>query len=560
MSTDGGESTPVFGIDLGTTYSCIAYVDEHGRPTVVPNRDSEMTTPSVVMFDSADRHIVGRQAKRSALARPDQTCSLVKRKMGDPNWRYDAHGAKWSAPVISSYVLGAVAADAKRNTSFDVSDVVITVPAYFGESEREDTKLAGRLAGLEVLDIINEPMAAAVFYGLEMDADAAQTILVYDLGGGTFDAVILRLTSSKITTLVSAGLHELGGFDWDKKLAELVVRRFLEENSGAEDPMDDPNAYQALMLEVEQCKQSLTERESVNFPYFYDGHSMDAEVTVADFEGVTEFLLERTIDMAREQIEKARSLPDGAIDQIDRILLVGGASKMPAVARRLKDEFGVEPELKDPDFAVAKGAAMWGLKHRLTVETEELQQQQLGEGGGSESAEALGRTEAIEKVAEKHGLPTRFVTTLVVRTSTNVCPRGFGIGALDDSREFKVFFLAHQNDPLPLECESEDFHTTFDDQTEVEISVYEQAGPLESTNPDDNKLLIRGAITGIPKGHPAYTKLTVTLKMQSDGTLELTARHPGAHEPLELRFTGGTRDPALIEAAHKQALSSVRRD
>ncbi|MEA2181617.1 MAG: hypothetical protein QOF69_802, partial [Solirubrobacteraceae bacterium] len=204
----------VFGIDLGTTYSCIAQVDRFGRPEVLSNMDGDQTTPSVVQFQGDDV-VVGKLAKRSARIDPDNVAQLVKRHMGEPDWRFDAGGREWSAAGVSSLVVGALARDAERATGEKVQDVIITVPAYFGNEERKQTKLAGELAGLNVLDLINEPTAAAYSYGFGQEGAADETVLVYDLGGGTFDITIIRLEGRDIRVVATDGDHELGGANWD---------------------------------------------------------------------------------------------------------------------------------------------------------------------------------------------------------------------------------------------------------------------------------------------------------------------------------------------------------
>jgi len=250
----------VFGIDLGTKSSCIAQVDEYGRPAVIINADSQPTTPSVVLFDSPTDVVVGIQAKRQARIRPDDVASLVKRHMGDSDWRFAAHGEEYSAPAIASQVLKSLAIDAARVTGQPVSDVVVTVPAYFGDEERKATKLAGELAGLNVVDIINEPTAAAFSYGFAQEGSAAHTVLVYDLGGGTFDCTVISLSDKNISVVATDGDHALGGADWDDQLAQYLSQKFREAAPDAGDPLDDTYGAQDLITSAEDVKQALTGR------------------------------------------------------------------------------------------------------------------------------------------------------------------------------------------------------------------------------------------------------------------------------------------------------------
>jgi molecular chaperone DnaK len=215
-------ATTVWGIDLGTTYSCIARVDESGRPVVVNNRDGDPITPSVVMLVDADTVEVGRSAKQQMQLDPDHVCELVKQSMGDPDWRFRAHGAEWTAPELSSFILKAVAEDAAMQSGIPVERAVITVPAYFGVAEREATFAAGKMAGLVVEDVINEPTAAAFSYGFAQTGDVDETVLVYDLGGGTFDVTVIRLEptgagASRIRVVATGGDDRLGGALWDAR-------------------------------------------------------------------------------------------------------------------------------------------------------------------------------------------------------------------------------------------------------------------------------------------------------------------------------------------------------
>lgn len=380
----------IFGIDLGTTYSCISYVDEYGRPIVIPNMHNDLTTPSVVLFESASHHVVGRSAKRQAEVKPEETCALVKRHMGDADWAFTAHDTEWTAPVVSSLILRALA-DACQAAGVDVREVVITIPAYFGDEGRNATKLAGELAKLDVVDIINEPMAAAFSYGfVQAEADNSETVLVYDLGGGTFDTTVIQIAERSITTVATDGEDELGGADWDRELARHVARRFVDECPNAEDPLDDDHARQTLMSEVEEQKQALSESQSVDFIVVHDAERAMIPVTREQFEEMTSGLLEQTIDATRRVLDKAHAKN---VSQIDRILLVGGSSKMPAVKRRLEETFGIPAELKDPDLAVAKGAALYGRKKLIEDEVwTELDKRGQADASGDGGLEGVDPT------------------------------------------------------------------------------------------------------------------------------------------------------------------------
>jgi molecular chaperone DnaK len=554
-------ATKVFGIDLGTTYSCIAHVDRFGRPEVLGNLDGELTTPSVVLFDSDTDYVVGRQAKRQARISPDHVVALVKRHMGDSSWRFTAHGKEWSAPAVSSLILRALTDAAARATGEPVTDVVITVPAYFGDEERKATKLAGEYAGLNVVDIINEPTAAAFAYGFaqaEAGPVADSTVLVYDLGGGTFDITVIRLEAGAIRVVATDGDHELGGADWDERVALDLSERFRAESPGAEDPLDDSYGAQDLITSAEEAKQALSARESTDVLVIHGGARANVRLTRDDLEQLTGSLLQRTIDLTRNVLAAAA---ERGAPTIDRVLLVGGSSKMPAVARRLKEEFGFDAQLADPDLAVAKGAAIYGQKKELEqlVIDDLVARGVLSQGQSLADASAADVGTAADGAAAAYGLSRDAVVGIVGTQVQNVCSRGFGLvlarGDSDDDRY--AYFLTHRNDPLPLEVR-ETFYTIEPDQQTVQVQVFEQGGGDESERLDDNNVLITGEITGIPLGQPKGTGVEITFAMGGDGMLEVTARHLAMDQPLHLRVDTSSSLAPEVVSQERQAVSLLK--
>ena len=539
----------VYGIDLGTTYSCIAHVDEYGRPAVIINADSQPTTPSVVLFDSPTDVVVGVQAKRQARIRPDDVASLVKRHMGEADWRFAAHGQEYSASAVSSQILRSLANDAARAMGQAVSDVVITVPAYFGDEDRKATKLAGELAGLNVVDIINEPTAAAFSYGFAQEGSAAHTVLVYDLGGGTFDSTVISLADKSISVVATDGDHALGGADWDDRLAQYLSQKFGEAAPAAGDPLDDTYGAQDLITSAEDVKQALTARESVDALVVFGADRASVTVTRQAFEELTSALLERTITLTQKVLTAAH---EKGVQSIDKVLLVGGMSKMPVVARRLAEAFPELPpaELTDPDLAVAKGAAIYGQKKELEsfVISDLVAQGKLAEGQTIADANPADLDNAVATTASEYGLASTAVADLVQTQVSNVTSRGFGVIVMDreTSTEY-VDFLAHANDALPITV-SELYYTNVDDQRVVQIQVVEQATSVESAKPADNKVIIEGPIDNIPAGFPRGTPVEVTFAMGRDQTIEVTARHAAVAEPLVLRIEVGVSSAAMREA------------
>ncbi|WP_018638704.1 Hsp70 family protein [Parafrankia elaeagni] len=565
--------TKVFGIDLGTTYSCIAQVDEYGRPDVIRNIESQPTTPSVVLFDSAGESaasagasagevgaaggsgsaagadsggsgsfVVGTQAKRQARIRPDDVARLVKRHMGASDWRFVAHDVEYSAASVSSLVLKALAADAQRATGTPVTDVVITVPAYFGDEERKATKLAGELAGLNVVDIINEPTAAAFAYGFAQDGQSTATVLVYDLGGGTFDTTVIRLDGNDITVVATDGDHELGGADWDNEIVRYLAQKFVQEQPDAGDPLDDVYDEQELLTGAEDAKLALSGRESVDVLVVHGGKRCSVTLTRATLEEITAPLLQRTVDLTASVLQRAK---EKGVDTIDLCLLVGGMSKLPAVARRLGETFGLNCRLADPDLAVAKGAAVYGQKKALEreVRAELVSSGRLRPDQPLDAAAAGDLEAAAAASASAAGLTTSSVVDLVRTRVTDVTSRGFGIFA-EDRGSAVAAFLAHQNDALPIQVKRT-FYTISDDQAEVDIRVFEQGTGVESTRIDDNKVIVAGAISGIPAGHPRGTPVEVSFEMGRDQTIQVTATHVGASEPLVLRVKAGVGSESM---------------
>jgi molecular chaperone DnaK len=554
MDTDTA-GAQVWGIDLGTTYSCISRVDEFGHAVVVNNRDGDPTTPSVVMFVGPENIQVGKEAKRQKQIDPDAVAELVKRQMGEPEWSFEAGGKQWSAPEVSAQILKALAEDAAQQAGEPVQKVVITVPAYFGIPERDATVAAGQMAGLEVVDVLNEPTAAALSYGFAQGADVDETVLVYDLGGGTFDVTVIRLEplesgGSHIRVIATGGDHRLGGADWDQRIVELLARKFQEENPDAPDPLDDDRVAAELGLEAEEAKRALTARDSITQVMMAGSVRATVTLTREEFEQATQDLLESTVNFTRETLEKARERGAG---EIDRVLLVGGSSFMPAVKRRLKEAFpGWEPELGDPNQAVAKGAALYGFQADLRSKIESLEAQ--GSDGGD-------RGEIQKRVAEQSGLALTALQRITETQITNVCARGFGVkvvregftGENDKSEEFYVDHLLHENDPLPTE-RLETYGTLVDNQPSVEVALYEQAGSEASDKLEHNKEIEKRQFR-LPGSDPRGTPIEISVGMGNDGILTVTAKHPAV---AELSFSAQSENGVITQEQIAESAAKVQ--
>jgi molecular chaperone DnaK len=352
---------PAIGIDLGTTYSVVAHVDAHGRPVSLPNAVGEIITPSVVLIDEGGP-VVGKEAVQASAMEPEKIAECAKRDMGGKFYRKKVNGEFLPPEVISSMIIRALKEDAERKLG-KVQDAVITVPAYFDEARRQATIDAGKLAGHNVLDIINEPTAAAIAYGYQvgfLDPAGRSTsnkplrVLVYDLGGGTFDVTIVEIRGNSFQALATDGDNALGGKDWDEKIVQFAAQLFMAENR--EDPRQHPISNQELWLSAETAKKTLTERPKATLYVNHLGSRMKAEISRAQFEDATAPLLGRT-RTTTEIVVRQAGLSWAAID---KVLLVGGSTRMPQVARMLQELTGKPPERSvSVDEAVAHGAALY---------------------------------------------------------------------------------------------------------------------------------------------------------------------------------------------------------
>lgn len=358
-----GSSHGIFGVDLGPTYSVVGYIDDAAQVAVTRNSMGFDTTPSVVYFENRRDVVVGRVAKEAAGQFPDQVVSLIQREMGDREYRRTFFGVEYTAPSISAIILEALARDAEADTGRKVTNVVITVPAYFGPLEKDATRQAGEIAGLNVIDILPNPIAAAWHYRLAGSADGT-TILVYELGGASFEISLVKVTKGLSEPLIVGGDHRLGGADWDEKLLDYLVEQTIAQ-CGDDSLRDDEPMLQDLRLVAEGTKQALSTAETKTRIVRYTGPPAKITITRAQFEQMTADLLDETIRITRRTLAEAEEKYPGIQQQISEVLLVGGSTKMPAVSATLRREFGWHPKLADPDLAVAKGAALYGERSTL---------------------------------------------------------------------------------------------------------------------------------------------------------------------------------------------------
>jgi molecular chaperone DnaK len=544
----------VFGIDLGTTYSAIAYIDETGRPTVCRNDNNTEITPSVVQFETPTNVVVGESAKQSAFIDADSVVSLIKRQMGEDR-EYEFHGEVYTPESISALILRRLATDAANYTNGPVEQVVISVPAYFGARQKEATNKAGLIAGLDVVGILPEPVAAAVHYDLTRGGDD-KTVLVYDLGGGTFDTTVIQVGVSEITVVCTDGDTHLGGADWDARLRDHLLERFIANAAPLESPGDDAEFLQEIENKAEELKKQLSLQESRPVQLRFAGVATRIEVTRAEFETMTADLLDRTIEIVRRTLNTLEQRSPGAT--IDEVLLVGGSTRMPMVLARLAKEFGWDPKLHDPELAVAKGAAIFALS-RVVYKM----QREAKEGAGNDAEAQHEAAKVITEVARRYGISEETVRHLSSKKTHSALSKAFGVGMHDrDTGRDYVKHLAFANDPLPTGNRTLPAETIDHNQTEVLIQLYEQAGAVVSEERSANNPLHDGSgcIAGIaPQPVGKLAKIDIVMSIDEDGLLQLRATERSTGNELVMRVTVGLSTEQLghaISAVSKISISS----
>lgn len=514
----------VYGIDLGTTYSGIASLDTTGRPTVLRTSDGTDEIPSAVYFPTTDAVVVGSIAKETAVIEPDLVIELIKRSMGQ-RITVSLHGKRFTPEEVSALILRKLADEAEAITGEDVVDVVVTVPAYFGIVEREATRRAGIIAGLNVIAVLSEPVAAALTYDTAPDG---KTVLVYDLGGGTFDTTVIRYDGTDIVEVCTDGDSELGGVDWDERLADHLVSKFLDEHPNVGHPLDDPSTIQSIRSTVEGAKRQLSTVEEVTIRLIHDGRVTTSKITREEFEDMTRDLLDRTINVTKSVV--AAALARG-VDSIDEVLLVGGSSRMPAVTQRLSEEFECDPQLHDPDLAVAKGAAQFAFEETYRA------------------LRAEGDTDAARTMAQQSGLSPEDEERISVRRIHRVAGRGFGVRCFDGVQEY-VAPLIRPNDSLPAAA-SLQFATGIDSQAAMELHIMEQITRAESMRISDNQH-VASAPVPIPPGLPAGSIIDVTFTLSTTGLLQVDAAAAGSTDPVRLQVQIGQVSEEDIETSRQR--------
>ncbi len=471
------------GIDLGTTYSVIAHVNDVGQPETIPNAEGDRLTPSVILFDQEDV-IVGREAAKAKASEYENVADCPKRQIGNAVYDKVFGQRRYPPEALQGWILNKLKTDASSRLGSNVDQAVITVPAYFDEVRRKATQDSGYIAGMQVLDIINEPTAAALAYGYQqgwIDLSGAITdpvnVLVYDLGGGTFDVTLMRVSKNKFETLATDGDMRLGGEDWDQRLVDHMATLF--KNNYGFDPRDDPQTLGPLLRECQEAKETLSTRSRAQITCVSDKHSLKSEVTREQFEDLTIDLLDRT-DFTVRQTLKAAGM---GWHDIDEVLLVGGSTRMPMVRQMLELAAGKQPDTSlSPDEAVAHGAAL-----RAAM----LTQQQSD----------------TFKPAEIKNVNSHSLGVVANEVSTGLP---------------KVAVLIPRNTPLPVVARK-----VFKTHRENQLSILVQIVEGESSHPEECTQLGRCAIWELPEELPIGTKIEVGFKYRENGRLKIKVRIGG---------------------------------
>ncbi|ADL12146.1 molecular chaperone DnaK [Acetohalobium arabaticum] len=499
-----GKKEKVIGIDLGTTNSCVAVI-EGGDPTVIPNAKGNRTTPSVVGYSDKGERLVGEAAKRQAITNPDDTVASIKRHMGSDH-KETLEGEEYTPQEISAMTLQKLKQDAEDYIGEEVEKAVITVPAYFSDSQRQATKDAGKIAGLEVERIINEPTAASLAYGLDDEED--QTILVYDLGGGTFDVSILELGGGVFEVVATSGNNKLGGDDFDQKIIDYLAEEFEKEHGI--DLREDKMALQRLNEAAEEAKIELSgvATTNVNLPFITQDESgpkhLDIDISRSQFEKMTSDLVEKTMKPTRQALSDA----DLSKNEIDHVILVGGSTRIPAIREAVENELGQQPHKGvNPDECVAVGAAIQG------------------------------------------GVLAGEVDDLVL---LDVTPLSLGIETMGG-----VFTkLIERNTTIPTE-KSKIFSTAADNQTTVDIHVLQ--GEREMAK--HNKTLGRFQLTGIPPAPRGVPQIEVTFEIDKNGIVHVSAKDKGSGNEQQITIESDTGlSDEEIEEMVKEAEENAEED
>ena len=522
------DETIILGIDLGTTYSAMAYVDRYGKPNILPNADGHATTPSALYFYDQGECVVGQEAVKMSVVDPANVVQFIKRAMGDTDYVLEFHEQPYTPQELSAFVLRKLKEDAEEALGLDVTQAVITVPAYFNAAQRAATAQAARIAGLQALSILNEPTAAAIALAMEK-LGGQHRMMVFDLGGGTFDVTVMEIDGTELRTIASDGNAELGGKDWDDRLVNHVAERFMELYDGL-DPRDDPRPYQELYERCLMAKIALSSKPRAAIPVTYKGKRAAIKVTREDFQGLCQDLVDQCETTCNIVLEKAGI----GWGDLDEVLLVGGSTRMPMIRHLLASRSGWA-HFRDinPDECVALGAALAAVfRHQTEHPALRVYRDEVLARAGKTSGDGpildLGDDVSappdtptpIKQVDEDddpwgHGEFSAYGHGLPKVDIQDVCTHPLGVVVLDRQHNERVVNLIREHTPLPCEKRSR-FAYAYDNMTAVRVQVTEGAGlvPEEVTVIGD---LVLSKLPPRPRGTP----IEVVYRYTADSILEV---------------------------------------
>ncbi len=513
------------GIDLGTTYSCLAYIDEDGDPVVEKNFEQEDTTPSVILFNESGDIIVGSPAKEMATLYPaERVITSIKRQMGT-DYTVDIDGESYNPIMLSAVILRKMINDFNENHGCDVKKAVITCPAYFGQNERDATKTAGTIAGLEDVTVINEPTAAAISFGFGVGGGDKKRVMVYDLGGGTFDVTVLEIDGSSFTAVATDGERLLGGKDWDAVISKIIKEKVSEETGIDVESLDDnEEVRQTLINDSETIKKRLSTAETTKGTLSVDGQKAVFTVTRAEFEAASASLMQTTIDL----MDKVLASKDFTMADIDEVILVGGSSRMPQVKNAICEKYpDANVKVYDPDQSVAKGAAIFAKSNAFDPEAMPVDP---STGAPAELPEG----------------------TLQVH---NVLSKTFGIKAMYEDGTEMISNIIFRNEVLPIES-VKTYYPVDDGQSTIKVEIYEDA----ASNDEEGKktAVIDGAPVGefmmelpmdVTKNTPIVVKFTATDEGILIATVDCMDQHTDYQIENDLKMSADAiqRSQGLME-------------
>jgi molecular chaperone DnaK (HSP70) len=543
----------VFGIDLGTTYSCIAYVDNTGHPVVIQNSEGKNITPSVVQI-KGDDIVVGETAKDSAIVEADSTISFVKRHMGESDPVFtDKNGVDYKAEEISALILRKICEDVKTSSlAAEVQDVVITCPAYFGERERLATANAGKIAGLNVMEVIKEPLAAAIHFGATK-ADEQKNYLVFDLGGGTFDVTIMKIDGGHIEEVCSDGNHRLGGKDWDDKLIIYLKDKFIEQVGLDIDFSADEE--QGLRQAAEKAKIQLSGKAETQVRITAGGESEAIIISREIFDDLTASLLDQTFDLTRAAIEVAEQ--KGV--KVDEILLVGGSTKMPQIREAIISKYGIEPKSHEPDEAVAKGAALYATN--VYIQNQEKINQWIESGKSEAEKPVIENAENYEE--ELVSAPLAIGGTSTPITITTASTKSYGIAVVDPKDRSKEVInnMIFKNTAVPDDGLNitQQFGTASDNMVKASIRLFETDFDDEFLDYDED-YLIGSADLALPPNLPEGSPIEITLSLDKQGLLHVYGKDLTANNEVsaDIQVSSTRTEEELSEMAQKAQAKQIK--